>query len=136
MEYCDLKNLYQRETYYIQTYQPEYNLLKEAYSSLGYTHTEESLKKMKGPRPNFKVSEENKELIRKIHKNKKVSQETKQKIAEKKSRPVYVSDLNKNLIKKYNGIVEAKKELKISTLTIHKYAQNGKPYKKMFFSYE
>jgi hypothetical protein len=90
---------------------------------------------MRGPRPNVKVTEENKKLISKIHKNKIVSEDTKKKIASKISKPVYIYDINKNLKKKYSGIIEAKKELKISSLTIHKYAESRQIYKEQIFSF-
>nr|YP_009262027.1 hypothetical protein [Chrysoporthe austroafricana]AMX22102.1 hypothetical protein [Chrysoporthe austroafricana] len=37
----------EREQYYIDTLKPEYNLLKIAGSSLGYSHTEETIAKFK-----------------------------------------------------------------------------------------
>ena len=64
VEYSDASNLVQREQYWIDTLNPNYNVLKNAYSSLGYKHTPESIS-----------------LISKSASLKKVSQETKDKIS-------------------------------------------------------
>jgi acetoacetate decarboxylase len=47
LEYCDLENLINREQYYLDLLQPEYNVLKVAGSSLGFKHREESLAKVR-----------------------------------------------------------------------------------------
>jgi group I intron endonuclease len=47
LEYCEPDLCIEREQYYIDLYKPEYNILKLAGSSLGYTHTEETLAKLR-----------------------------------------------------------------------------------------
>lgn len=47
LEYCDPKVNSKRESYYMDYLKPEYNVLKVAYSSLGYKHSEEALVKIK-----------------------------------------------------------------------------------------
>lgn len=47
LEYCDPKVNSKREQYYMDYLKPEYNILKVAYSSLGYKHSEEALVKIK-----------------------------------------------------------------------------------------
>jgi group I intron endonuclease len=47
LEFCDPSNAILREQHYIDILKPEYNILKTAGSSLGYTHTEETLAKFK-----------------------------------------------------------------------------------------
>jgi len=47
LEYCDTKDIVKREQYYIDYFNPEYNILKVAYSSLGYKHSEKALIKVK-----------------------------------------------------------------------------------------
>jgi group I intron endonuclease len=42
LEYCEPDLCIEREQYYIDLYKPEYNILKLAGSSIGYTHTEET----------------------------------------------------------------------------------------------
>ncbi len=46
LEYCDIKDLIEREQYYINLLTPQYNILKIAGSTLGFKHTEETLIKM------------------------------------------------------------------------------------------
>ena len=40
LEYVDINDISIRETYYITSVMPYYNVLKQGYSSLGYVHTE------------------------------------------------------------------------------------------------
>lgn len=47
LEYCDKENVISREQHYLDLLGPEYNILTEARSSLGYKHTEETLDKFK-----------------------------------------------------------------------------------------
>jgi len=48
LEYCDKKeDAVKREQYYLDYLKPKYNIVKLAGSTLGYKHTEESLKKMR-----------------------------------------------------------------------------------------
>ena len=47
LEYCTLDNLLEREQYYLDNLKPDYNIVEIAGSTLGYKHTEESLKKMR-----------------------------------------------------------------------------------------
>jgi group I intron endonuclease len=46
LEYCGRENVIEREQYYIDSFKPEYNILKKAGSSLGYKHSEETLSKL------------------------------------------------------------------------------------------
>nr|YP_009663675.1 hypothetical protein [Dactylella tenuis]QCW06813.1 hypothetical protein [Dactylella tenuis] len=49
---------------------------------------------------------------------------------------VFVYDINKNFICKYDGVMEAQKALNINHSTIKKYAKVGGIYKDYVFSYE
>lgn len=42
LEYCDPENIIAREQFYLDLFKPDYNTLKKAGSSLGYTHSEEA----------------------------------------------------------------------------------------------
>lgn len=48
LEYCDSSVIIQREQYCLDLLNPEYNILRQAGSSFGHTHTKETLTKMKG----------------------------------------------------------------------------------------
>jgi len=56
---------------------PEYNILKNAYSLLGFKHSEENLAKFKLK----KISQEHKERLSLVHSNKEVSEETRDKLS-------------------------------------------------------
>lgn len=64
--------LLERETYYIEKYNPEYNILKLAHSSLGYKHTEDTKIKMR-----LNYSLERKEHCKNLNYNKKWTEERK-----------------------------------------------------------
>lgn len=56
---------------------PDYNVLKYAYSLLGFKHSQESIEKLKAKI----ISPEHKELLSSIHKGKLVSEETRNRLA-------------------------------------------------------
>ena len=65
LEYCDQSQTINREQYYLDLLNPEYNILKIAGSPVGYKHSEESLAKIR-VRSN---SQEHKEYLKKLHAN-------------------------------------------------------------------
>lgn len=77
LEFTNIETTRTRETYYIQTLKPEYNLLESAENSLGYSHTPETLVKMK-----TKYSQERREKIRNLNRNKKLSPEIRKKMSQ------------------------------------------------------
>jgi len=77
LEYCSKSKLLEREQFYLDLLIPDYNILKYAYSLLGFKHSEETLEKLK----TRIVSPEHKEILSSIHKGKLVSEETRNKLA-------------------------------------------------------
>jgi group I intron endonuclease len=63
LEYCKADKLVVREQYYLYYLNPEYNVLKYAYSVLGYKHSPENIAKFKLK----KISQEHKDLLSSIH---------------------------------------------------------------------
>lgn len=49
---------------------------------------------------------------------------------------IFVYDINKNFIKKYDGVTQAQKELNINHAIIREHAKINKVYKNYIFSYE
>jgi hypothetical protein len=49
---------------------------------------------------------------------------------------VFVYDINKNFIGKFEGVMGAQRTLKVSHFTIKNYAKVGGTYKEYIFSYE
>lgn len=77
LEYCRADELIKREQYYLDLLDPEYNILKYAYSLLGYKHTPENIAKFKLK----KVSQELKDILSSVHLGKEVRQETRDKLS-------------------------------------------------------
>ena len=77
LEFTDVSETRTRETYYIQTLKPRYNILETGTSSLGYLHTEQTKEKMK-----HVYSDERRQRIGNLHRNKTLSPEIRQKLAQ------------------------------------------------------
>ncbi|RPB17850.1 GIY-YIG-domain-containing protein, partial [Terfezia boudieri ATCC MYA-4762] len=87
LEYCSQPELLEREQLYIDLLSPEYNVLKFAYSMLGFRHSPENLEKFKEKiisplYPLFLLLYNNKKkILSLVHKGKLVSQETRNRLA-------------------------------------------------------
>jgi len=77
LEYCPIKSNMEREQFYIDLLIPEYNILRNAYSVLGYKHTQETIDKLKEKI----ISPEHKKIISSIHTGKVVNEDTRKKLA-------------------------------------------------------
>lgn len=77
LEYCPKAKLLEREQFYLDLLVPDYNILKYAYSLLGFKHSQESIEKLKARL----ISPEHKKILSSIHKGKLVSEETRNKLA-------------------------------------------------------
>ena len=153
LEYCLKDELLIRENYYFDIFKPEYNILKHAYSLLGYKHTAKSIDKMKLK----KVSPEHKLLLSLTHKNKIVSDETRAKLAAaisdfKKRNPlseeklaklkadsikrigvaVTVTNTQTNEIKKFNNKTEAGQFIGVTRQAITNSIKRNTPIKNIF----
>lgn len=78
LEYCPIISLTEREQFYMDLRIPEYNILKNAYSLLGYKHSQETILKRK----ERIISPEHKRIISSIHKGKIVNEDTRKKLAD------------------------------------------------------
>ena len=110
LEYCDSDKCLEREQYYLDSINPEYNILKKAGSSLGYKHTEETILKMglalKGEKhPMFGKlhSEESIAQMSRVKLGKNLSEETRIKLSEAfkgEKNPMYGKKHSEEIIKK------------------------------------
>lgn len=75
LEFTEIPTTRARETYWIQTLKPEYNILESAESSLGYSHTLETRMKMKQG-----YSQARRDQIGNLNKNQKLSPEIREKL--------------------------------------------------------
>lgn len=77
LEYCNKEDLSKREQYYFDLLDPEYNILKEAYSLTGFKHSEETIRKLKEK----VISPEHKVLLSSIHSDKVVTEDVRLKLS-------------------------------------------------------
>jgi len=152
LEYCtqDKDTLIKREQYYLDLLKPEYNILTNAYSTLGYKVSEENLDKYWRGRI---FSKETKELLSKAATGRILTEEERKKISEarkgiilsKETRekisksttaligiPIKVKNIKTNEELVYTNLTEAGKALGVSRTAIKKALNRGKPIKKIF----
>lgn len=133
LEYVDLKNLTLRETCYITYVLPYYNVLKQGYSSLGYTHTKETKALLSQLAKNRVHTDETKALIARAltgennpFYNKSHSMESKIRILEAKSAyPVYIYNSFKELLIIFPSVGTLAKLIKSNHPTIVNVIKEG-----------
>lgn len=107
IEYCEIEKLVEREQYYIDTLNPEYNICRVAYSRLGTKHSEETKKKI-----GLKSFGRN-EAISKGHLGKTKDRYTIEQMIKANSKPILQFDKEEKFIKEWKSIREASNELNI-----------------------
>jgi group I intron endonuclease len=126
LEYVDIESLTVRETFYITSVMPYYNVLKQGYSSLGYKHTEETKKLLSELGKNRTHSEITKSLIAKAltgennpFYNKNHSMESKVRMIEANSAySVYIYNSYKELLVIFPSVLTLAKLIKSNHSTI------------------
>jgi group I intron endonuclease len=144
LEYCkSAADVIQREQYFIDLLEPEYNLNKTAGSSFGNKHSEETKERMSASKKG-----ENNPLFGKNHTDetlsrmskakagtnnpmfgKNLSEETRAKISKKLGFTVEVTDTSTNDITVYDTIGKAAISLAASYTTLSRYIENQKLYR-------
>lgn len=127
LEFVDIENLFIRESDYIKNLKPYYNILKQAFSSIGYKHTEITKRNLSERAKNRKHSDKTKALISRalLGKNnpffkKTHSIESKLRMIEyKSSHPVYVYNSFKRLLLIFPSISTLAKLVNYSTILIY-----------------
>jgi len=138
-----------REQYYIDLLKPEYNMLEQAGSSLGYKHREETLKFFKErklteeARNNLSIaatgrvlSQEIREKLSNKRKGIKLSKETRTKISEAAIKLVGVKvniiniETNESLF--FDSLTNAANYLNVSRTAVSKALKTGKRLKKIY----
>lgn len=103
VEYASKETLVEREQYWIDKLNPEYNFLRVAFSSIGFKHSEETKKKL---------SEGMKGHKRCV--GRKLSKETKKRIGLTRSKPIYQYSLDGTFIKEWESAHECARILKLT----------------------
>lgn len=132
VEYVDIKNLSVRETYYITHLLPNYNILKQGYSSIGYKHTEATKQMLSELAKNRVHSDKTKALISKAlvgvnnpFYNKNHSVESKLRMIEANSAyPVYIYNSFKKLVVIFPSVNTLAKLINSNHSTLVSYIKN------------
>ncbi len=154
LEYCEGVDPIIREQYYLDLLKPEYNILEQAGSLLGFKHSEETLKYFKD---NRKVSEETRKNLSLAATGRILTEEDKKKISHSRQ-GIKLSDdtrakisaaaishrgvpvIIKNLITleaiTYTNLTEAAKTIGVSRTAVKKAIISGKPIKKKYSCYQ
>lgn len=127
LEYCSIELLDEREQQWIDLLKPQYNILKFVKSSRGYKHTKSSLKKMKGPRPYYKLSSEHLDKLKLLSKNRVYTKSFKDAISQRFGLTVYVYDNFGKLLNIYPSIIKFKEAygIKLHHKTLYKHISEG-----------
>lgn len=151
LEYCkEGVNPVVREQYYLDLLKPEYNVLEQAGSSLGFKHSEETLEFFKNDRKVSEetrnslslaatgriLTEEERKKISDARKGIQLSDETRAKISAAATTlrgvPVKVKDLNANKELDFVNLTEAGEYIGVSRTAVKKYLNTGKPIKNQY----
>ncbi|RYE27640.1 MAG: hypothetical protein EOP45_00360 [Sphingobacteriaceae bacterium] len=119
---CNLDVLTVREQYWFDLLSPCYNILSAAQSSAGYTHTLESLSRMKGPRPYYKPTGEQNAALAERNRSREYTQEYRNMVSAREGHGVFVYSDDLKFLGYYPSINKAKQALnvKLHTVTIQK----------------
>ncbi len=154
LEYCSKTELLEREQFYLNKLNPKYNILKFAYSLLGYRHSPENIEKFKLKT----ISPEHKRIISLTHKGKLVSQETRNKLSvatanykkknpltpealanikakslEREGVPVKILNSQTNEVREFTNQTEAGEFLGVSRQAIYNAIKRKRPIKEIYF---
>jgi group I intron endonuclease len=135
LEYCDRYEVITREQYYLDLLNPSYNILKYAYSSDGYKHTLEAIQKISLAKKG-KFTKEDNSFYGKTH-----TEEVKElmsRVALKRTKPnnakpVFLKDLNNNIIGDFKSMTELSLYLKADKATLSKYRDSNKLFRNLYF---
>lgn len=131
LEYCPSSIVLDREQFYIDKLNPEYNILKIAGSNLGYKHSEASLKLMSDASKSRNESEEVLKFKREIMLGRKLSKDHLDRMAKNNPFrvPIILSNIETGKNKEFTSITQAALFLGVHMTTVKRYLVNNKPYK-------
>lgn len=142
-EYCEAEELIFREQFYINTLEPEFNILKIAGSSLGFILTPEAKAKLRDANlgeknPNFgktglTPSAETRVKMSQANKGKSLSAETRAKIRATQGTAIFVYSEDHTLVNNFSSAREAAIHFNCSHPTITKYVVTGELFQEQWF---
>ena len=122
LEYCTPEECIKREQYFIENFNPEYNILKIAGSTLGYKHTEETLAKFKERKLTPNQLEKLRAHLMILNQSEKLRSGAKErmlKLNEAKGIKVEVTDIRTNETIIYKSLRDAAKALNTDLKAMH-----------------
>jgi len=133
LEYCEKSELNEREQYYLDNLEPDYNILKTAGSFLGYTLTDEDKEKISKALKGIKRREDTKELMRQKALGRKHSENVLLKMSTQRGTPINLYEkCDSSGFKLIGSFVSYRKVanfLGMSHSTVIKYVNSGAIYK-------
>lgn len=131
LEYCPISTVLDREQFYIDKLNPEYNILKIAGSNLGYKHSEVSLKLMSDASISRNKSEEVLKFKRDIMLGRILSPDHLERMAKNNpfKLPIILSNTETGENKEFTSMIQAALFLGVHMTTVKRYLVNNKPYK-------
>ena len=134
LEYCEKKETVSREQYYFDLFEPEYNILKVAGSTLGFKHSQDTLNHMK---THHLLDDELRKKRSLARLGVKASDYTRAKLSAATTAllgiPVIVKNINTNEETEYVNLTEAGKALGVSRTAIKKALDLEKVLKKTYY---
>jgi len=131
LDYCSTEKLIQKEQFYFDKYNPEYNLLKIAGSPLGYRHSEAAKKLIGIASKNRKVSESTRDIKREALLGKALDKEhlEKMRLSNTLRQSVLLTNTETGEIQEFSSMTDAGVYLGISRVSVRKYLLSNIPYK-------
>jgi len=118
LEYTDKNNVLEKEQHYLDFFQPEYNIVQRAGSTLGYKHTQQSLDKMR----DFVLSRE-------VRDRKALSTVN---ATAAKSISIEVENINTKIKQEYTSLTKAGYALGVSKASLSQALLNNRLIKKIY----
>ena len=124
LEYCAPKDIIKREQHYLDSLNPEYNILKIAGSSLGYKHSEETKAKIKS----YVYTEKVLKKMSAAGIGRTIPDKVKIKIGIALGMVVIITDVESKSSIEYYSIRAAARALNTNMTTVRNYIKSGKLY--------
>lgn len=131
LEYCPRAILLAREQFYLDKFNPEYNILKIAGSNLGYKHSEASLELMSLASKSRNESEEVLKFKREVMLGRILSKDHLERMAKNNPFrvPIIISNIQTGKKEEFTSMAQAAQFLGVHMTTVKRYLINNKPYK-------
>lgn len=131
LEYCPNTIVLVREQFYLDKFNPEYNILKVAGSNLGYKHSETSLKLMSLASKSRNELEEVFKFKREVMLGRKLSKEHLEGMAKNNPfrMPIILYKPETGKKEEFTSMAQAAQFLGVHATTVKSYLINNKPYK-------